>query len=81
MDPTTIVAFAINGEPLPQRHGYPARVVVPGLLRREEREVGDPHRGRRLRRQGVLREQGWGPNFVIPTRSDIFGPRWVRHRR
>ena len=21
-----------------------------------------------------------GPNFVIPTRSDIFGPRWVRRR-
>jgi DMSO/TMAO reductase YedYZ molybdopterin-dependent catalytic subunit len=31
MDPTTIVAFAMNGQPLPQRHGYPARIVVPGL--------------------------------------------------
>ena len=31
MNPTTIVAFAMNGQPLPQRHGYPARIVVPGL--------------------------------------------------
>jgi DMSO/TMAO reductase YedYZ molybdopterin-dependent catalytic subunit len=27
----TIVAVAMNGEPLPTRHGFPARLVVPGL--------------------------------------------------
>lgn len=26
-----VVAVAMNGEPLPQEHGYPARLVVPGL--------------------------------------------------
>lgn len=26
-----LVAFAMNGEPLPVRHGFPARLVVPGL--------------------------------------------------
>jgi DMSO/TMAO reductase YedYZ molybdopterin-dependent catalytic subunit len=26
-----LVAIAMNGEPLPTRHGYPARLVVPGL--------------------------------------------------
>ena len=78
MDPTTIVAFAMNGEPLPQRHGYPARVVVPGLFGEKNVkwvtriEVVD------YDAKGFYEQQGWGPNFVIPTRSDIFGPRWVR---
>ena len=25
------IAYAMNGEPIPMRHGYPARVVVPAL--------------------------------------------------
>jgi DMSO/TMAO reductase YedYZ molybdopterin-dependent catalytic subunit len=80
MDPTTIVAFAMNGEPLPQRHGYPARVVVPGLYGEKNVkwvtriEVVD------YDAKGFYEQQGWGPSFVIPTRSDIFGPRWVRRR-
>jgi hypothetical protein len=28
---TALVAVAMNGEPLPVRHGFPARLVVPGL--------------------------------------------------
>lgn len=80
MNPTTIVAFAMNGEPLPQRHGYPARVVVPGLYGEKNVkwvtriEVVD------YDAKGFYEQQGWGPNFVIPTRSDIFSPRWVRRR-
>ncbi len=31
MEPTTLVAYEMNGEPLPQRHGYPLRMIVPGL--------------------------------------------------
>ena len=31
--------------------------------------------------KGFYETQGWGPNFVIPTRSDIFAPRWVRQRQ
>ena len=33
MDPTTLVAYEMNGQPLPQRHGFPVRIIVPGLLR------------------------------------------------
>ncbi|MBA3883552.1 MAG: molybdopterin-dependent oxidoreductase [Chthoniobacterales bacterium] len=31
MEPTTLLASEMNGEPLPQRHGYPLRMIVPGL--------------------------------------------------
>lgn len=30
LDPATIVALYMNGEPLPHAHGYPARLIVPG---------------------------------------------------
>ena len=30
MDPHTILAFEMNGEPLPQWHGFPVRIVAPG---------------------------------------------------
>ena len=29
--PNAMVAVAMNGEPLPARHGFPARLVIPGL--------------------------------------------------
>ena len=29
--------------------------------------------------KGFYETQGWGPNFVIPTRSDIFSPKRTRH--
>lgn len=80
MDPTTLVAFAINGEPLPLRHGYPARIVVPGLF--GEKNVKWVTRIEVIDHdaKGFYEQQGWGPNFTIPTRSDIFSPRWVRRK-
>lgn len=30
LDENTLIAFEMNGEPLPHWHGYPARLVVPG---------------------------------------------------
>lgn len=30
IDENTLIAFAMNGEPLPHWHGFPARLVVPG---------------------------------------------------
>ena len=30
MDENTLIAYAMNGEPLPHWNGFPARIVVPG---------------------------------------------------
>lgn len=32
MEPTTLLAYEMNGVPLPHRHGYPGRVIVPGYF-------------------------------------------------
>lgn len=32
MEPNTLVAWAINGEPLPKVHGFPLRMMVPGWV-------------------------------------------------
>ena len=80
LEPETLVAYAINGEPLPQRHGFPARMVVPGLF--GEKNVKWVTRIEVIDHdaKGFYEQQGWGPSFVVPTRSDIFGPRWVRKK-
>ena len=31
LEPTTVVAVRMNGETLPQGHGYPARLLIPGI--------------------------------------------------
>ena len=71
MDPTTLVAYEMNGERLPDRHGFPARVIVPGYfgekhvkwLTRIELALADA--------KGFYETQGWGPDFIVPTRSRI----------
>jgi DMSO/TMAO reductase YedYZ molybdopterin-dependent catalytic subunit len=47
MDPTTLVVYEMNGDLLPERHGYPARVIVPGLFGKNNVKwvkMGDAHR-------------------------------------
>jgi DMSO/TMAO reductase YedYZ molybdopterin-dependent catalytic subunit len=31
LDPLTLLAYTINGQPLPPEHGFPARMIVPGI--------------------------------------------------
>jgi len=74
MDPTTILAYEMNGVSLPHRHGFPVRVVVPGYfgekhvkwVTRIEVAPGDA--------RGFYETQGWGPDFMTPTRSRIDVP-------
>jgi len=74
MDSTTLVAYQMNGEPLSDRHGFPARVIVPGYF-------GEKHVKWITRIEvanadaiGFYEKQGWGPDFIVPTRSRIDVP-------
>lgn len=86
-EPTTLVAWEMNGEPLPPHHGFPMRLIVPGVYgernakwvtRLELLSRDDPRL--KLNRHGIegvgfYTEQGWGPNIFVPTTSRIDAPR------
>ncbi len=81
-EPTTLLAYEMNGEPLPRIHGFPLRLIVPGLygeknpkwLTKIELLTGDDPRLKKTHGCGFYKEQGWGPNFVVPTHSRIDAP-------
>ena len=83
MEPTTLVAYEMNGEPLPQRHGYPLRMIVPGLYGEKQPkwltriELLNEADARLHRRHGCgfYKEQGWGRDGdIVPTHSRIDAP-------
>lgn len=74
LDLTTLIAYEMNGEPLPQRHGFPARAIVPGYF-------GEKHVKWITRIElagsdavGFYEKQGWGPNFMTPIRTRVDQP-------
>src|ERR1043166_1741371 len=74
LEPTTLLAYEMNGKELPHRHGYPLRAIVPGYfgekhvkwLTRIELTTEDA--------KGFYETQGWGPDYITPTRSSIYVP-------
>jgi DMSO/TMAO reductase YedYZ molybdopterin-dependent catalytic subunit len=74
LEPTTLLAYEMNGAELPDRHGYPLRVIVPGYFGEKHVkwltriEVADANA------KGFYEAQGWGPDFTTPTRSRIDVP-------
>jgi len=83
MEETTLVAYEMNGEPLPSRHGFPLRLIVPGLYGEKNPkwltriELLDEADGRLHRRHGCgfYKEQGWGrQGDSVPTHSRFDAP-------
>ena len=73
--PEILVVHSLAGAPLPDRHGFPARIIAPGhygvkstkWLESIELVAGD--------RNGYWENQGWERNAVIKTTSRIDIPR------
>jgi len=74
MDETTLVVYEMNGEPLPDRHGYPVRVIVPGMF--GEKNVKWVTRIELIDydAKGFYEQQGWGPDFRTETHSRFDAP-------
>ena len=74
LEPTTLLVWQMNGKELAHRHGYPLRAIVPGYfgekhvkwITRIELTAADA--------KGFYERQGWGPDFIVPTRSRIDVP-------
>src|SRR5947207_1363004 len=74
MDATTLVAYEMNGQPLPHKHGYPARVIVPGYFGEKHVKWLTRIELTTAEAKGFYETQGWGPDFIVPTRSRIDVP-------
>lgn len=83
MEPTTLVAYEMNGQPLPEGHGFPLRMIVPGLYGEKQPkwltriELLNEEDGRLHRRHGCgfYKEQGWGQfGDRVPIHSRFDAP-------
>jgi DMSO/TMAO reductase YedYZ molybdopterin-dependent catalytic subunit len=74
MEPTTLLAYEMNGAPLPDRHGYPLRVIVPGYFGEKHVKWLTRVEVTNANAKGFYETQGWGPDFITPTRSRIDVP-------
>src|ERR1700736_3175105 len=74
LDPTTILTWQMNGEDLSDRHGYPLRAIVPGYFGEKHVKWLTPIDLVGPDAKGFYETQGWGPDFIVPTRSRIDVP-------
>jgi DMSO/TMAO reductase YedYZ molybdopterin-dependent catalytic subunit len=74
MESTTLVVYEMNGLRLPFVHGYPVRLIVPGLF--GEKSIKWVTRIELVAKdvKGFYEKQGWGPDFTIPIHSRFDGP-------
>jgi DMSO/TMAO reductase YedYZ molybdopterin-dependent catalytic subunit len=71
-----LLAVSLNGQPLPIEHGYPARLVVPGLYGyvSATKWVVEMELTRFDRAEAYWTRQGWSPRAPIKTESRIDVP-------
>lgn len=76
-DRGALLAIGMNGEPLPLEHGFPARLVVPGLYGfvSATKWVVDLEVTTFAARRAYWLERGWGQRAPIKTQSRIDAPR------
>jgi DMSO/TMAO reductase YedYZ molybdopterin-dependent catalytic subunit len=74
MESTTMLAWMMNGEDLPDRHGYPLRAIVPGYFGEKHVKWLTRIELTGANAKGFYEAQGWGPDFITPTRSRIDVP-------
>ena len=74
LEPTTLLAYQMNGKELPHRHGYPLRAIVPGYFGEKHVKWLTRIELTTAEAKGFYETQGWGPDFITPTRSRIDVP-------
>ena len=72
-----LLAVGLNGQPLPIEHGYPARLVVPGLYGyvSATKWIVEMELTRFDRAEAYWTRQGWAPRGPIKTESRIDVPK------
>jgi DMSO/TMAO reductase YedYZ molybdopterin-dependent catalytic subunit len=73
-DQDVLVAFGMNGAELPQQHGYPARLLVPGHYGMKSVKWLTRLALLRAPAAGYWEQRGWDPVATIRTQSRIDTP-------
>ena len=73
--PEILVAYDLDGAPLPPGHGFPARVVIPGRYGMKGPKWLDEISLAAQEQGGYWEEQGWDRQAVVKTTARIDSPR------
>lgn len=73
--PEIIVAYALDGAPLPMGHGFPARMVIPGHYGMKGPKWLDSIELVSQESGGYWEQQGWDHNAIIKTTARIDTPK------
>ncbi|MEO5720128.1 MAG: molybdopterin-dependent oxidoreductase [Chthoniobacterales bacterium] len=74
LEPTTLLAYEMNGARLPDRHGFPMRAIVPGYFGEKHVKWITRIELATEEAEGFYEKQGWGPDFTVPTRTRVDQP-------
>ncbi len=69
MNPSTILAYEMNGEPLPTAHGFPLRLLIPGLYGMKNPKWITKIEVVSYDFQGYWEASGWSDEAVVKTMS------------
>ena len=73
--PEILVAYDLDGAPLPTSHGYPARILIPGHYGMKGPKWLETIDLGTQESRGYWEQQGWDHNAVVRTTSRIDFPR------
>ena len=72
--PEILVAYELNGAPLPSQHGFPARMLIPGHYGMKGPKWLDSIELADTEAHGYWEQQGWDHNAIVKTMSRIDVP-------
>jgi len=72
--PEILVAYELNGSPLPSQHGFPARILIPGHYGMKGPKWLDAIDLVDSEVKGYWEQQGWDHNAVVKTMSRFDAP-------
>ncbi|RIK40873.1 MAG: hypothetical protein DCC58_13305 [Chloroflexi bacterium] len=75
LDPATLLAYGMNGRTLPRQHGFPCRVIIPGLYGEKNVKWLDEIELVDFDYLGYWQERGWTDIAIVNTLSTIDTPR------
>ncbi len=73
--PEILVAYDLDGSPLPTAHGYPARILIPGHYGMKGPKWLDSIELANDELRGYWEQQGWDHNAVVRTTARFDEPR------